>query len=189
MPFSSIALLDSDVELRLQARSAPGRGYSAAMSANDAQSEPSSPAPTSAIELAPGVVVPRAAVTFAASRASGPGGQNVNKVNTRAELRIALDAIPLPPGARGRLRRLAGKRVNAAGELLIAAEEHRSQSRNKEAALERLRELVARALVPPKPRIRTKPTKASRERRIDAKKRRSDVKKARGRPRRNGDLD
>lgn len=149
------------------------------------QPDSTDPAPArgrGSIELAPGVWVPRAVVEFRAARSSGPGGQNVNKVNTRAELRIALADIPIPSPARNRLSRLCGRRVTEDGVLVITAEEHRSQVRNKAEALERLRELIVRSLVKPRPRIATKPTKGSERRRIDGKKRRAEAKKRRRTP-------
>jgi len=142
------------------------------------------------IEVAPGVMMPKGALVYSASRSSGPGGQNVNKVNSRVELRIALEAIPIPTAARARLGRMAGRRLNAAGELLIAADDHRSQRQNKAEAMARLRDLIVRALVKPKPRITTKPTKGSARRRIEAKKQRGEIKKNRGgRPGRPDELD
>jgi ribosome-associated protein len=134
------------------------------------------------IELAPGVWVARSVVEFRAARSSGPGGQNVNKVNTRSELRIAIDDIPIPGAARARLARLGGRRVTEDGLLVIAAEEHRSQVRNKAEALERLRELIVRALVKPRPRVPTKPTKGSERRRVEGKMLRGEAKKRRRPP-------
>src|SRR5437868_6903608 len=96
--------------------------------------------PPNSIAIAPGVLIPHSAVTFSFSRSSGPGGQNVNKVSTRAELRVRLDDLPISAGARERLAALAGFRLTDAGELVIAADEHRSQSRNKAEALARLRD-------------------------------------------------
>lgn len=142
------------------------------------------------VEVAPGVLMPKGALVYSASRSSGPGGQNVNKVNTRVELRLALEAIPIPPAARARLARLAGRRLTAEGVLLIVADDHRSQKQNKSEALLRLRDLIVRALVKPKPRIATKPTKGSDRRRIEAKKQRGEIKKTRrGRPRGPGESD
>jgi len=130
-------------------------------------------------EIAPGVRIDPGLLKFAASRSSGPGGQNVNKVSTRIELRVALSDLPIPPTARTRLKRLAGRRVTAEGDLLIASDEHRSQVRNRAECLDRLRDLVIRALTPPKPRRPTKPTKGSKERRLKGKRERSEVKKRR----------
>ncbi|MCW5777734.1 MAG: aminoacyl-tRNA hydrolase [Phycisphaeraceae bacterium] len=133
------------------------------------------------IRLAPGIAVRPEALRFTFVSSSGPGGQNVNKRATRAVLRVRLDDLPLPPGARSRLRRLASRHLaREKGELVIAADEYRSQSRNRAACLDRLADLVERSLHAPKPRRATKPTKGSVERRIAAKKRRGETKRGRG---------
>jgi ribosome-associated protein len=136
-----------------------------------------------AIVVTDSVRVPATALTMRAVRASGPGGQNVNKVASKVDLRVDLDAIEgLTDPARQRLRALAGRRLDADGRLQITSQVTRDQTRNLEDACEKVRTLVDAAIREPKRRRPSRPTAAARERRIESKKRRSTIKRLRGRP-------
>ncbi len=137
------------------------------------QTEPSD----GGIELAPGVRVAPSALRVQFSRSAGPGGQNVNKVNTRAELWLLLNAVEgLSARALDRLVTLAGRRITQAGELHLTCDSERTAEGNRQALFERLRELIVSAAVEPRRRRKTKPTRASKMRRLEAKRRRSDIK-------------
>ena len=126
------------------------------------------------------VTLPARELSWSATRASGPGGQHVNKVATKVVLRFDLDATQaLTPIEKRRLRKLAGRRIDGEGALVIAAQAERSQSQNLERARETLRRLVARALVKPKSRIATQPSAAQRRRRLRDKRHQSEKKRRR----------
>ncbi len=131
------------------------------------------------IEISPSINLNENELRFEYIRASGPGGQNVNKVATAVQLRFDVGNSSLAEGVRVRLIQLGGKRVSHDGILLIEAKQFRTQEQNREDAIRRLVELIRRASVKPRARRKTKPTKASMEERLRGKKRRGEIKKNR----------
>jgi ribosome-associated protein len=134
-----------------------------------------------ALIISPGLVIPDEDLEWKFIRSSGPGGQNVNKVASAAQLRFLLPQnVSLPAAVKNRLRRLAGQKLIDDGSILFKSMSERSQEQNRRAAEGRLEQLIRAALVEPKIRKKTRPTKGSKERRIDSKKRRGATKQARG---------
>jgi ribosome-associated protein len=132
------------------------------------------------IRVTPGINIDEHEVEESFVRASGPGGQNVNKLATAVQLRFNVRASPsLPDDVRARLERLAGARLTRDGILVIIAQRHRTQGRNREDALERLIDLIRRAAIAPRLRRPTRPSKAARERRVEGKKHRAGLKQMR----------
>lgn len=131
------------------------------------------------IQISPSIHIHESELHFDYIRASGPGGQNVNKVATVVQLRFDTHASSLPEEIKLRLTRLAGKRMTDDGVLLIEAKQFRTQEKNREDAIQRFVELIRKATVKPKLRKKTKPTKASKEKRLQSKKQRGEVKKSR----------
>ena len=132
------------------------------------------------IRIAKGILVPEAALEWRAVRSSGPGGQNVNKVASKVELHVDLDAVTgLTAPARARLQALTAGRLDADGRLLVASQRTRDQLRNLEDAREKVKKLVERALKAPRPRRLTQPSPAAVERRLRRKRERSAVKRVR----------
>ncbi|MFK7759971.1 MAG: alternative ribosome rescue aminoacyl-tRNA hydrolase ArfB [Phycisphaerales bacterium] len=133
-----------------------------------------------AVSIGGGRTVDGAVLVFTFVRSSGPGGQNVNKRATKAQLRVSVEELELPFSVAMRLRKLAGGLVTQGDELLISCDSTRSQGRNRQGCLDQLRDLVNKAFVVPKKRKKTRPTKGSIERRIGEKKRRGELKRRRG---------
>ena len=138
------------------------------------------------IQVTPHIQLHEGELTFDFIRASGPGGQNVNKVSTAVQLRFdARQSSCLAPEVYQRLKKLAGRRITAEGVLIIQARRYRSQEKNRQDALERLVALIRKATEKPKPRKKTRPTRASKERKLAAKQMRGRLKKTRQRVSRN----
>ena len=129
------------------------------------------------IRVTPKISIDEREISESFVRASGPGGQNVNKLSTAVQLRFDVRGSPSLPGdVAARLEKLAGARLTREGVLVITAQRHRTQASNRQDALDRLLDLIRRAAVAPVPRRPTRPTAASRERRIESKKRRAGIK-------------
>jgi ribosome-associated protein len=131
------------------------------------------------IEITPTFKVDERELQFEYIRASGPGGQNVNKVATAVQLRFDIKGSALPENAKARLRQIAGKRVTTEGVLVIEAKRFRTQEQNREDAIQRFIDLAKRSFEKPKARTKTKPTKTSKEKRLKEKKKRGEIKKNR----------
>lgn len=142
---------------------------------------PDSPSNLPGIELAPGVWTDRDQLRFSFSRSSGPGGQNVNKLNTKAELRVAPAALHgLKPRALDRLLTQAANRLTGEGDFLLTSDTERTQEANRQSCLRKLRELIVQAQIEPKVRRKTKPSRAAKRRRVESKRKRGEVKRLRG---------
>jgi len=132
------------------------------------------------IEITPSFGINEKEIEVAFVRSPGPGGQNVNKVSSAVQLHFNVQESPsLPEEVKKRLVRLAGKRMTTNGVLIIEARQYRSQEQNRQAALERLKRLIRQALEPPKPRHKTRPTRASVTRRLESKRKRGETKRLR----------
>ncbi|MBP7632758.1 aminoacyl-tRNA hydrolase [Candidatus Ozemobacteraceae bacterium] len=135
---------------------------------------------TDPLQINESLTIPTADLQWSAARGSGPGGQNVNKVASKVELRFDLNGTTaLSPAVKERLRAIAASRVDAEGRLLITCQESRDQRYNLEEALRKLRDLILKALTPPKKRRPTKPTRASKERRLAGKRAHAEKKRRR----------
>jgi len=132
------------------------------------------------LRITPGITLDDSELEEQFVRASGPGGQNVNKVSTAVQLRFNVHASPsLPWDVRERLIKLAGKRINSAGELMITAQRYRTQAQNRDDAREKLANLIRAATHRPKPRRKTRPSAAAKRRRLETKRRKGETKRSR----------
>jgi ribosome-associated protein len=132
------------------------------------------------IEITPSIQIADDEIEFAFIRSTGPGGQNVNKVSSAVQLRFNLQDSPtITQDVKQRLVRLAGRRLTSEGVLIIEARQYRSQERNRQAAVERLVRLIQQACEPPKPRHKTRPTRAAMLRRLESKRKRGEIKRMR----------
>lgn len=129
------------------------------------------------------VEIPDNAITETFLAASGPGGQNVNKVATAVQLRVNIFALGLPPFAFRKLKQIAGRKMTSGGELILTVREHRTREANRAEARERVERMINEAHQRDARRIKTKPSRAAKARRVDSKKKKSNVKKLRGKPR------
>lgn len=132
------------------------------------------------LQVTDAIAIPDEEFAWAYARSGGPGGQNVNKVASKAELRWPLDASPsVPDSVKARLRAAHPAHVTVEGEFVITSQEYRDQERNRQRCLEKLADMLRRAATPPKPRVKTKPSKASKKRRVEAKRKEATRKASR----------
>jgi ribosome-associated protein len=135
------------------------------------------------LEIENGLYLDERHLTFHFVRASGPGGQNVNKVSSAVQMRVRIDDLTeLPDRVRNRLRELAGSRLTNDGEIIFEAQRHRTQERNKQDAIERLLAMLRKAAERKKYRVKTRPSLSAKRKRVDTKKKRGDTKKMRQKP-------